>query len=390
VIPSGWKKCQLGEVATFQRGFDLPAVMRHQGGVPVVSSAGITGWHSEFKVKGPGVVIGRCGSIGGVFFLDENFWPLNTALWVCDFHGNDPHFIALLVETLDLQKISDQTGVPVVNRNEIHKLKVTVPPLVEQKEFVAIVEKWNKAIRLTEDKVADKRYYDKLVIQQMVMGNRRFSRFVNSDQMQKIRWADIPRDWKYTALAELAAPCSKRNREKQDLPVLSCTKHQGLVDSLDYFGRKVYSKDLSSYKIVEYNQFAYATNHIEEGSIGYQNQYDEAIVSPMYTVFQTNERIIDRYLLLLLKTDLYGHIFEVNTSKSVNRRGSLRWHAFSRIRVPLPPIGEQEEIARLSEVLAEEMQLLEQQLAAYRAQKKGLINQLLNGSVPFKNGSYAK
>jgi len=381
VTGSGWKQCTMGEVATFQRGFDLPATIRQPGNVPVISSAGITGYHNEHKVKGPGVVTGRYGSIGEVFYIEKNFWPLNTALWVNDFHGNDPEFVALLAGTLDLTKLSGKTGVPGVNRNDIHELSVSIPRLAEQKEFVAIVRKWKDAIRLTEHKIACMRRYQKTVVQQLLTGKQRFTRFVKSTATNKTRWLDVPCDWQYPPLAELAASRSKRNRDKQDLPVLSCTKHRGLVDSLEYFGKQVFSKDLSAYKVVEVNQFAYATNHIEEGSIGYQSQYDAAIVSPMYTVFETNDRISDGYLLLLLKTELYRHIFEVNTSKSVDRRGSLRWDTFSRIHVPLPSLAEQQAIVRLSHVFEQEMSLLQQQLQAYRAQKKGLVTQLLGGKV---------
>ena len=71
--------------------------------------------------------------------------------------------------------------------------------------------------------------------------------------------------------------------------MLSCTKYDGLVPSLEYFGKQIYSNDLSTYKIVPLNHFVYATNHIEEGSIGYQSNYGNGLISPMYKVFSTNK-----------------------------------------------------------------------------------------------------
>jgi type I restriction enzyme S subunit len=82
------------------------------------------------------------------------------------------------------------------------------------------------------------------------------------------------------------------------------------VPSLEYFGRKIYSDDLTTYKIVSKNCFAYATNHIEEGSIGYQNKYEKALISPMYTVFKTDGTIDDKYLFKLLKTHYYIHEYQ--------------------------------------------------------------------------------
>ena len=97
-----WTKVYLGDVITLQRGFDLPERERMAGHVPIVSSSGISGYHSEAKVSPPGVVTGRYGTLGEVFYIDVPFWPLNTTLWVKDFKGNSPHFISYLLRTLHL------------------------------------------------------------------------------------------------------------------------------------------------------------------------------------------------------------------------------------------------------------------------------------------------
>ena len=89
-----WRRVTLGEVVELKRGYDLPRRERVSGPIPLVSSSGITDYHIEAKVRGPGVVTGRYGTLGKVFFVPEDFWPLNTALYVRDFKGNDPRFIA--------------------------------------------------------------------------------------------------------------------------------------------------------------------------------------------------------------------------------------------------------------------------------------------------------
>ena len=116
---------------------------------------------------------------------------------------------------------------------------------------------------------------------------------------------------------------------------------------MSYFGKRVFSADTSGYKVVRRGQFAYATNHIEEGSIGLLEDADAGLVSPMYTVFEAEpNRVHARFLFALFKTEFYRHIFEINTNASVNRRGSLRWSQFKTIRVALPTI---EELASLIE-----------------------------------------
>ena len=126
-VADGWREATLGEFLTLQRGFDLPGRERSPGSVPVVSSSGITDYHAESKVKGPGVVTGRYGTIGQVFFVPEDFWPLNTTLYVRDFKGNDPRFIGYFLKGIDFFAYSDKAAVPGVNRNHLHESLVSYP-----------------------------------------------------------------------------------------------------------------------------------------------------------------------------------------------------------------------------------------------------------------------
>jgi type I restriction enzyme S subunit len=143
-----WREVPLGEVITLQRGFDLSAQNRNPGKVPIVSSSGITGYHNEVAVPGPGVVTGRYGTIGQVFLIKEDFWPLNTTLWVKDFHGNDPQFISYLLRTVDFRSCSDKSSVPGVNRNDLHRIPVLRPPLPEQKAIASILGALDDKIEL--------------------------------------------------------------------------------------------------------------------------------------------------------------------------------------------------------------------------------------------------
>jgi len=91
---SEWQTVKLGDVITLKRGYDLPERDRIPGSVPIVSSSGISGYHNEAKVKAPGVVTGRCGTLGDIYCLTDDFWPHNTTLYVKDFKGNHPQFIS--------------------------------------------------------------------------------------------------------------------------------------------------------------------------------------------------------------------------------------------------------------------------------------------------------
>ncbi|MDP8208831.1 MAG: restriction endonuclease subunit S [Candidatus Electryonea clarkiae] len=144
----GWVRKDLGDVCTLQRGFDLPKRLRINGSYPLISSSGCIDNHVESKVKGPGVVTGRSGSIGSVFFIEEDFWPLNTTLYVKDFHGNIPQFIYYLLKNFDLLRFASGTGVPTLNRNNVHSEPVSVTS--SKFEQMRIVEQLNLLHRDTQ------------------------------------------------------------------------------------------------------------------------------------------------------------------------------------------------------------------------------------------------
>lgn len=118
----------------------MPTQDRVSGEYQLVSSSGVIDTHHKSAVQGPGVVTGRSGSIGNVFFVEEDFWPLNTVLYVKDFHGNDPRFVFHLLKKFDLKRFATGTGVPTLNRNFVHDELVYVPPQPEQQRIVAILD----------------------------------------------------------------------------------------------------------------------------------------------------------------------------------------------------------------------------------------------------------
>lgn len=130
---------RLGDLINLKRGYDLPENQRRPGPYPVISSAGVTGYHDEYMVEGKGVVTGRYGTLGEMYYVDGKYWPHNTALYVTTFKGNDPKYIYYLLSCLGRIRTSDKSAVPGVNRNELHE--IAVPAIVDenQQEKIAAV-----------------------------------------------------------------------------------------------------------------------------------------------------------------------------------------------------------------------------------------------------------
>ncbi|WP_372622491.1 restriction endonuclease subunit S [Falsiroseomonas sp.] len=149
-LPPGWRKAPLEEMLVLQRGFDLPAATRTAGPYPVIAATGPVGTHFEAKVKGPGVTTGRSGTLGSVLLVFDDFWPLNTALYVREFRRASPAYALFLLRHLDLKAHGGGAAVPTLNRNHIHGLPVPCPPteLVAKFEEQAMV--WLRLARVLE------------------------------------------------------------------------------------------------------------------------------------------------------------------------------------------------------------------------------------------------
>lgn len=219
---------------TLQRGFDLPKQKRFTGAYPIVASTKIDGSHESYKVKAPGVVTGRSGSLGSVQYIEKNFWPLNTTLWVKDFKGNNPYYVYYFLQTLNLEQYNSGAGVPTLNRNHLNEIEITVHNINQQCEIAAILRVYedliknnNRRIDILET-IAQKLYQEWFI----------HYRFPGHEQSQ---WQDtpqgkIPAGWEIKRLDDFVVlqrgfdlPKSKRN-EDGNIPVYAASGINGFHD----------------------------------------------------------------------------------------------------------------------------------------------------------------
>lgn len=220
-----WRTCSLGDVLVLQRGFDLPKRERRKGTVPIVSSSGITGFHDESRAHAPGVVTGRYGTLGEVFFIRQDYWPLNTALFVKDFKGNDPRFISYLLRTLAFGRQNAAGAVPGVNRNHLHRLQVRIPERPRQERIAEILSAYDDLIENNARRIK--------ILEEMARSLYREwfvdFRFPGHERAQIAR--DLPEGWRRTTLGEVARivmgqapPSDTYNDQAEGLPF-----HQGVT-----------------------------------------------------------------------------------------------------------------------------------------------------------------
>ena len=251
MTPEGWIRLPLSEVGTLQRGFDLPVQDRRPGHIPVVASNGPVGVHDSAPVKGPGVVTGRSGTIGKVFFYEHDFWPLNTTLYVSDFHENHPQYIALLLASLGLGRFVAATGVPSLNRNFVHPVPVLVPPIPEQRKIAAILSSVDDAIEGTQTVI------DQLQVVKKAMMADLLTRGIPGlhKKFKQTEIGEVPVEWEVVRAGDLCdvitkgATPAQQNRGAGDVPFL-----------------KVYNIDPKGFIDFAY-QPTFIPNHVHSGEL---------------------------------------------------------------------------------------------------------------------------
>jgi len=135
-----------------QRGHDLPDQERRPGNVPILGSFGVTGFHDTVKANGPGVTIGRSGaSFGVAAYTDKDYWPLNTALYVTDFKGNEPKFVFYFFKEFDFSGYNSGSAQPSLNRNNLYGIPIRVPQPSVQKQVAGVVSALDDRIALLRE-----------------------------------------------------------------------------------------------------------------------------------------------------------------------------------------------------------------------------------------------
>lgn len=397
MVPDDWQTQSVGDLCEFVNGNGFKSSQWSTEGLPIIriqnlnGSKGFNYFKGEIREKWivePGDILFAWAGTKGVSFGAKR-WPgpkgvLNQHIFrIKPKQKVDPDWLysALIrvTERVENKAHGFKATLLHVQKSDITEQVLAVPPVREQQKIAQILSTWDEAIIYKEHLLANSKQQKKALMQQLLTGKKRLPGFGKPGKGGFSR-KGLPDGWSYERIANIAEEVADRNKEHEELPVLSCSKYDGFVDSLKYFKKKVYSDDTSNYKLIRCGEFGFPANHVEEGSIGLQSNHDKGIVSPIYVVFRVDPGRVDKFFLYkVLKTDHYRQVFSASTSASVDRRGSLRWKQFSSINVPLPSLKEQKSISRAIRLAEEEEKVLEQSLNRLHSEKKALMQQLLTG-----------
>lgn len=219
-----WQQGQLQDLVTLQRGFDITKAQQVEGPYPVISSSGVKSYHSEFKVRGPGVVIGRKGTLGTVFFSESDYWPHDTTLWVKDFHGNDHRYCYYFLKSMAFEQYDVGAANPTLNRNHIHGLPIRIPNPITQRRIASIlsayddfIENNTRRIEILEEMA--RRLYEEWFVHFRFSGHEEVS-------FKESELGEIPEGWEVVTVGDLVnikrgKTITKKKIEPGNVPVVA-------------------------------------------------------------------------------------------------------------------------------------------------------------------------
>jgi type I restriction enzyme, S subunit len=236
-----WQEKRLEDVAPLQRGFDLPSDQIKAGQVPVVYSNGVQSFHNASMAKAPGIITGRSGTIGEIHFIEEGeYWPHNTSLWVTSFKGNFPKFIYYLFESIRIDRFASGSGVPTLNRNDVHAFRACVPASeIEQQKIADCLSSTDELITAAARKLGALKSHKTGLMQQLFPAE---GETVPRLRSPKFREAG---EWDIQPLGELA-----ENLDSRRIPVTGNDRVRGQIPYygasgiIDYINNFIFDEDL--------------------------------------------------------------------------------------------------------------------------------------------------
>jgi type I restriction enzyme S subunit len=368
-----WRTCKLGDVIILKRGHDLPGDTREEGDVPVVSSSGITGFHNQAKAEPPGVVTGRYGTIGEVFYIEQQFWPLNTALYVIDFKGTDPKFAAYFLKDVLKDYQSDKAAVPGVNRNVLHAFDVRVPDVDAQKRIASILSAYDDLIENNRRRMALLEESARLLYREWFVRLR----FPSHEHTRLVN--GTPAGWRKVALGDICTDSREivsPDALEPDTPYIGLEHMPRRSISLTEWGT---AEQITSSKL------RFVTGDILFGKIRpYFHKvgiaFTDGVVSSDAFVIRPKTDDLKSFVLMIVSSDQ----FVADTSQAM-REGSKMpradWKQMVRYSVLTPPAGLLEDFTETITAITDQLRNLCFQNQKLRTARDLLLPKLMSGEI---------
>ena len=384
MTPNGWRTITFGDAASLAYGKSLPAAQRKNGVVPVCGSNGIIGFHDEPLARGPGIIVGRKGSVGAVTWVDKDFWPIDTTYYVKSKEPSDARWLYYAVSNLGLDKLNEATGIPGLNRSTAAAVTFYVPPLPEQRKIAAILSSLDDAIEKTQAVIDQVQVVKRGLLQELLTQGLpgRHTRFKQTEI------GPIPQDWQLKRLSEVASIQTGLAKNKANAGALSVS-YLRVANVQDGF------VDLAEVKVVEVNTDALPRYALRRGDVLFTEGGDADKLGrgavwngEIEPCLHQNHVFVARPLgnirpmfLSLYRGSSRGKSYFLNCSKQTTNLASMNSTQLKNLPLPIPQLDEQDRIVECLGAFDDRLSQERDCLKELERLKSALMSMLLTGEL---------
>ena len=385
-LPERWKECKLIDIIELHYGKGLIEQDRKNGNIPVYGSNGIVGYHNEYLVKGPGIIIGRKGSVGEIKYSPLDFFPIDTTYYVSPKKEIDIKYMYYFLLTLRLDEMNSHSAVPGLNRSSVHSINIAIPPLTEQRKIAEILETADKAIEKTDAIIEKYRRIKQGLMQDLLTKGIDEKGQIRSEETHKFKDSPLgrlPEEWEVANIGKAgkvitgSTPPTANPKYYGDCYLFispeDITNSKFITDTqkkLSECGFKI-SRSVLPYSICVVCIGSTIGKVAMTKSICTTNQQINSII-PDINIF--NPDALFYFVLFYSQTPL-KHEAGLQAVPIVNKS------RFSTIKIPLPPLPEQHRIASVLSQIDEVIEKEERYKEKLERIKQGLMQDLLTGKV---------
>jgi type I restriction enzyme S subunit len=377
-IPKEWEVVRFGDILTLEYGKGLPERDRLQGKFPVFGSNGVVGFHSQALIKGPGIVIGRKGTIGAVSLINTDFWPIDTTYYIKVLKKEiDLKWLFFALVKLNLPKLSLADVVPGLKRELVYALNLPLPPLPEQKKIAEILSTVDKAVEKVDEAIEKTERLKKGLMQELL------TKGIGHKEFKDTEIGRIPKEWEVVRLGDIitnfisgGTPSTKEpSYWNGDIPWITSAYINGFYVSS---GEKHISKaglENSATNIVPKDNILIATR-VGIGKVAV-NMIDIAISQDLTGALVKKEKVYPNFLCWSFSSPKVQNVLQ-SFVRGTTIKGIAR-SELVKIQLPLPPLPEQKKIAEILGTVDKRLELLRKKKEKLGRVKKGLMDDLLSG-----------
>ncbi len=384
-LPEGWKECKLIDIIELHYGKGLIEQDRKNGNIPVYGSNGIVGYHNEYLVKGPGIIIGRKGSVGEIKYSPLDFFPIDTTYYVSPKKEIDIKYMYYFLLTLRLDEMNSHSAVPGLNRSSVHSINRAIPPLTEQRKIAEILETADKAIEKTDAIIEKYRRIKQGLMQDLLTKGIDEKGQIRSEETHKFKDSPLgrlPEEWEVAKLG---------NQIYLNPDRLTCSKNvlinyidiESVVDNKIQVIKSLKIEDAPSraQRRVKCNDIIVSTVRPNLKAFAFISpKYDNYVCSTGFAVLRTKK---DTHPLFLFYLVLYDMIFLKQVLPLIvgSNYPAINCSVLLNLHIPLPPLPEQHRIASILSQIDEVIEKEERYKEKLERIKQGLMQDLLTGKV---------